>query len=97
MLPGYTILRLKLVDRRGIEPRTPPCKGGVFPSIPTALNLAPEAGIEPTTNWLTANCTTAVLLWNNMVEAVRFEPTSLLRTDLQSAATLPLRRASVDV
>ena len=26
--------------------------------------LAPEAGIEPTTNWLTVNCTTAVLLWN---------------------------------
>ena len=25
-----------LVDRRGVEPRTPPCKGGVFPSIPTA-------------------------------------------------------------
>lgn len=25
-----------LVDRRGVEPRTPPCKGGVFPIIPTA-------------------------------------------------------------
>ena len=30
--------------------------------------LAPEAGIEPTTNWLTANCTTAVLLWNNFID-----------------------------
>jgi hypothetical protein len=28
------------------------------------ITMAPEAGIEPTTNWLTVNCTTAVLLWN---------------------------------
>ena len=25
---------------------------------------APQVGIEPTTNWLTANCSTAELLWN---------------------------------
>ena len=25
-----------MVDRRGVEPRTPACKAGVFPSIPTA-------------------------------------------------------------
>ncbi len=28
------------------------------------LNLAPEAGFEPATNWLTANCATAALLRN---------------------------------
>ena len=33
-----TTARLCLVDRRGVEPRTPPCKGGVFPSIPAARN-----------------------------------------------------------
>ena len=25
-----------MVDRRGVEPRTPTCKAGVFPSIPAA-------------------------------------------------------------
>ena len=34
---------------------TPPVK---------AIILAPQEGIEPPTNWLTVNCTTAVLLWN---------------------------------
>lgn len=36
-----------MVDRRGVEPRTPACKAGVFPSIPTAqirvLLLAPPS------------------------------------------------------
>ena len=35
-----------------------------FGSLDLPAQMAPEAGIEPTTNWLTVNCTTAVLLWN---------------------------------
>ena len=35
------------MDRRGVEPRTPTCKAGVFPSIPTAHNLAESRGVEP--------------------------------------------------
>ena len=43
------------------EANTPPIITGRDPEC-----LAPEVGIEPTTNWLTANCTTAVLLWNKI-------------------------------
>ena len=69
-----------LVEDSGIEPLTQACKASVFPIrlIPRNLRLttyhivrhqsrrvlAPVAGIEPTTNWLTVNCTTAVLHWN---------------------------------
>ena len=43
-------------------------KPGALPDCATLrILLAPQAGIEPTTNWLTANCTTAVLLWNCLV------------------------------
>jgi hypothetical protein len=38
--------------------------------------LAPGVGIEPTTNWLTANCTTAVLSWN-----LSFTTRALSRSD----------------
>lgn len=31
---------------------------------------APQAGIEPATNWLTANCSTAELLWNASIFAL---------------------------
>ena len=64
---------LKLVEDNGIEPLTVPCKGTVFPIIPIPQNLAPKVGIEPTTNWLTANCTTAVLLRNrNLIKIFCF-------------------------
>ena len=48
--------------------------------------LAPEAGIEPTTNWLTVNCTTAVLHWNIKFASSRatlistIHPIALVRT-----------------
>ena len=35
VLPLYYI-RINLVDRRGVEPRTSACKADVFPAIPTA-------------------------------------------------------------
>lgn len=38
--------------------------------------MAPRVGIEPTTNWLTANCTTAVLPWNKLVLPEGLEPTT---------------------
>ena len=39
--------------------------------------MAPGIGIEPMTNWLTANCTTAVLPWNKMVRPEGVEPPTL--------------------
>ncbi len=32
---------------------------------------APQVGIEPTTNWLTANCSTAELLWNTQYSFIK--------------------------
>ena len=39
-------------------------KSEIFEFAESILKLAPQVGIEPTTNKLTACCTTAVLLWN---------------------------------
>ena len=50
-------------------------KPGALPDCATLrILLAPQAGIEPTTNWLTANCTTAVLLWNYLVAGPGIAP-----------------------
>ena len=38
--------------------------------------MAPEAGLEPATDRLTADCSTIELLWNEMVGTVGFEPTT---------------------
>lgn len=40
------ILHNNLVDRGGIEPPTVPCKGTVFPIIPSAHNLVSVGRIE---------------------------------------------------
>ena len=49
-------------------------EAGVSPFLLERTELmAPEEGIEPSTNGLTVRCTTAVLLWN-MVPATGFEP-----------------------
>jgi hypothetical protein len=45
-----------------------------LPLYYTGIHLAPQAGIEPTTNWLTANCTTSVLLWNKLAPRRGVEP-----------------------
>ena len=45
-----------------------------LPLYYTGIYLAPQAGIEPTTNWLTANCTTSVLLWNKLAPRRGVEP-----------------------
>jgi hypothetical protein len=42
-------------------------------------NLAARVGIEPTTNWLTANCTTAVLPSNNLGDTYGIRTRDLYR------------------
>ena len=34
------------------------------------LKVAPAAGFEPATNWLTANCATTALCWNKIPHSV---------------------------
>ena len=45
-----------MVEVPGFEPRTPRCKRSVFPIILYPHVLAPEVGIEPTTQGLTVLC-----------------------------------------
>ena len=57
-----------LVAGLGFEPRMAMAYETTLVTRPFPHHLiymAPVAGIEPTTNWLTVNCTTAVLHWNN--------------------------------
>ena len=46
-----------------------------LPLYYTGIYLAPQRGIEPRTNWLTANYSTAELLGNKLAQHVGFEPT----------------------
>ena len=57
---------------------------------------APQVGIEPTTNWLTANCSTAELLWNtwysltkNVIVKWRIKNTALIKILLDFQPLLP--------
>ena len=58
----------------GIEPPLAVLETAALPLYYTGIDLAPQAGIEPTTNWLTANCTTSVLLWNKLAPRRGVEP-----------------------
>ena len=57
------IIYFSMVPLVGFELTTYRLQGGCSTNWAKAA-MAPKAGIEPTTNWLTVNCTTAVLLWN---------------------------------
>ena len=54
---------------RESSPQPLPYEGNALPLC--YITMAPKAGIEPTTNWLTVNCTTAVLLWNKNLAVSR--------------------------
>ena len=49
----------------GLEPVLPPWKGGVLTAWPRGL-MAPQVGLEPTTDRLTADSSTTELLWINL-------------------------------
>ena len=46
----------QMVTRTGFEPVLPPWKGGVLTTWPTGQKMAPQAGLEPATLWLTVRC-----------------------------------------
>ena len=79
--PANTSRAKKLVSVRGFEPLPPDPKSGTLPDYAIRRKMAPVAGIEPTTNWLTVNCTTAVLHRNKngTLSQIRTETLRLLR------------------
>ena len=70
-LPAELIAR-KMVTRMGFEPMKPPWKGGVLTAWPTR-HLAPWVGLEPTTDRLTADCSTNWAIEECMERETRFE------------------------
>jgi hypothetical protein len=52
------------------------CKAYVLPV--KLIPLAPEEGVEPTTHWLTANCSTIELPRNKMLIHIGLEPMRIL-------------------
>ena len=72
-LPAELIVHV--VTRPGIEPGIPPWKGGVLTAWPTGhdMKLAPRVGLEPTTDRLTADCSTDWAIEECMERETRFE------------------------
>ena len=53
---SYSQFKIQMVTRTGFEPVLPPWKGGVLTTWPTGQKMAPQAGLEPATLWLTVRC-----------------------------------------
>ena len=64
-LPAELILQYVMTPT-GLEPVLPPWKGGVLTAWPRG-HMAPQVGLEPTTDRLTADSSTTELLWNNNI------------------------------
>ena len=60
-----------MVARPGVEPGLRGYEPLVVPFHYLAVKMAPEAGVEPATGRLTADCTTTVLLWNGRRGGIR--------------------------
>ena len=86
LLPYYF---LNLVDRSGVEPLSSTCKAEVISRIRTAQIKMTSAYCRISRDRF---CTIRYSLWSILVVHVGFEPTHPEGTDLQSAATLQLRR-----
>ena len=68
-LTNGPILYLKVAESEGFEPSRPRKRPTRFPIVllrPLGqLSMAPQVGFEPTTDRLTADCSTTELLWND--------------------------------
>ena len=75
-----TALLVSLPGQRYMFNPDPRCAYRFAKHILVCFYMAPKVGIEPTTNWLTANCTTSVLLRNGIwsrIHGVKKEGTYL--------------------
>ncbi len=100
---------IPLAESEGFEPSRPRLRPTWFPIMllqptRTALQLAPQVGFEPTTDRLTADCSTTELLWNNgksLPVRLSKEPSKwhlhLLAYSLMSDASVLLVADSVEV
>src|SRR5699024_9043011 len=67
---------LKVAESEGFEPSRPRKRPTRFPIVllrPLGqLSMAPQVGFEPTTDRLTADCSTTELLWNEISLAASY-------------------------